>query len=142
MLADYRDLIDELLGTPKLLREHFAAVGQPAADALRLVDELRARDEAVVVRLNTMIRQRDAVLSDLDLATDEAASESEPQALLSRFDHARGELVSLLMNLTIKDWSAAAIGPDGQETVVSEEVEEHVEFDEEHVARITSPTGD
>ena len=138
MLADYRDLIDELLGTPKTLREHVAASDPPRADTLRLVDELRARDEAVVVRLNAMLRQRDAVLGDLMPATDPAAGEADPAELLARFDQARGELVSLLMNLTIKDWSATAIGADGQQTVVSEEVEDHVDFDEDHVARVAA----
>ncbi|HEV2528949.1 MAG TPA: hypothetical protein VGT61_10935 [Thermomicrobiales bacterium] len=137
MLADYRDLIDELLGTPKTLRDRISGGDRPAAEVLRLVDELRARDEAVVVRLNTMLRQRDAVLGELALEIDPAAGDADPAALLSRFDQARGELVSLLMNLTIKDWSATAIGANGQQTDVSEEVENHVEFDESHVARIT-----
>jgi hypothetical protein len=134
MLEDYRDLIDELLGTPSALRGHLAPPAEPGADTLRLVDELRARDEAVLVRLNAMIRTRDAVLGELDVQA--ASGDSDAAAVLAGFDHARGELVSLLMNLTIRDWDAAAIGPDGRRTVVSEQVEEHVDFDEGQRARI------
>jgi hypothetical protein len=137
MLDNYRDLIDELLGTPSTLRGLLDGVAQPPAEALTLIDELRARDESLLATLNTVLRTRDAVLQPLDTAADPAAAQADPAELLARFDQARGEVVSLLMNLTIKDWSATAIDSGGRETRVSDEVEDHVDFDEDHVERIT-----
>jgi hypothetical protein len=43
---------------------------------------------------------------------------------------ARGDLVSLLINLSLKDWERSAIHPDRGEIVLADEIEAHVEFDE------------
>ena len=53
MLDNYRDLIDELLGTPTSLRQLAATrPGTPLPAAVaRLVAELRDRDRAVLQRL-------------------------------------------------------------------------------------------
>jgi len=37
------------------------------------------------------------------------------------------------MNLTLKDWERTAINWQGQEISVADDVEAHVEFDEDHV---------
>lgn len=141
MLDSYRNLIDELLGTPAILRTMFDDRSAPPPAALTLIDELRARDEGMLDRLNTMLRTQGAVLAPLvnDSTAENAALalSGDPSELLSRFDHARGEIVSLLMNLTIRDWGRSAIGDDGQETYLSEEVENHVDFEEDQLVRIT-----
>ena len=43
---------------------------------------------------------------------------------------ARGDLVSLLINLSLKDWTRGAIDETGSEITLADEVERHVEFDE------------
>ena len=134
MLDSYRDLIDELLDTPKTLRGLFDDVTVPSDEALALVQELRVRDEAMLDRLNLMLRQQDAVLDPLPAPP--GAPSQDIDTALSGFEHARGDLISLLMNLTIRDWGKSAVGDDGQETIVSDEVEDHVDFDERHVAAI------
>jgi hypothetical protein len=55
--------------------------------------------------------------------------------LLDEMDVARGDLVSLLMNLNLKDWERAAIDEHEGEVTLAEEVERHVEFDETHRRR-------
>ena len=139
MLDNYRDLIDELLGTPTALRQLAAARGALPAAAARLIAELRDRDRAVLERLQTMTRQRDPYLRALRPVepawTDDAA-------LLDEFDAARGDLVSLLMNLTLRDWERTAIDEADGAITVADEVERHVEFDEEHVALLRRAFGD
>ena len=141
MLDNYRDLIDELLGTPTALRELATDHGGALPTATRrLVAELRDRDQAVLTRLQTMTRQTSPHLRSL--APAEAIVPDDPIALLSEFDTARGELVSLLMNLTIKDWQRMATDDAMGETSLADEVERHVEFDEMMVGRLRQQLGD
>ncbi len=136
MLDSYRDLIDELLGTPTLLRELIDAGGGQALPptVAALIAELRDRDRWVLGRVQTMTRERHPVLRGSAQATGIVPVEAS--AMLDGFDTARGDLVSLLMNLTLKDWERTAIDETGSEVAVIDEVERHVEFDEDHVARI------
>jgi hypothetical protein len=138
MLDNYQDLIEELLGTPKIVRELLANGASP--EALALVLELRDRDIAVLDRLQRMTRQQNAYLRSLpsidELAAERAAPAEDTGEALSSLDSARGELVSLLMNLTLKDWERVGTHEIRGEITVAEEVEEHVEFDEAHLAGI------
>ena len=140
MLDNYRDLIDELLGTPTALRQLAAEQGEPLpATATRLIAELRNRDRAVLKRLQTMTREPNPYLRAL--GSVEPAVPDDDAALLDEFDTARGDLVSLLMNLTLRDWERTAIHEVDGEITLAEEVERHVEFDEEHLARLCSLLG-
>jgi hypothetical protein len=69
---------------------------------------------------------------DANLPLDEA---------LKTFDTNRGELVSLLMNLTLKDWERVATHEIEGEVTIADEVELHVESDEAIRARIESTLG-
>jgi hypothetical protein len=40
------------------------------------------------------------------------------------------------MNLTLRDWERTAIDENGDKLVLADEVERHVEFDEDHQGRI------
>jgi hypothetical protein len=135
MLDNYQDLIEELLGTPKLVRELLANGASP--EALALVVEIRDRDVTVLDRLQRMTRQQDAYLRALpsidELAANRSGSGDDRDEVLSSLDTARGDLVSLLMNLTLKDWERTGTHEILGEVTVAEEVEEHVEFDEAHL---------
>ncbi len=132
MLNDYQDLIDELLSTPSLFREWLTA--NPVPEAIRLVAALRDRDQLVhqrVQRLRTETSPHLTVLPAL------AAGDLEPvDQLLASFDTGRGELVSLLMNLTLNDWAREATSDDGGFVSLAEEIEEHVETDEQLVQKV------
>jgi hypothetical protein len=142
MLDNYRDLIDDLLGTPTAIRGALPVEGIAAAppDVVALVAELRDRDLAAHGRVQTMLRQRDAYLKAIGAAphfgAELAGTPADPDAVLAGFDTARGDLVSLLMNLTLKDWERTAIDETEGEITLADEVERHVEFDEDHLARI------
>ena len=143
MLDDYQDLIDELLGTPKALRELLTGAGPAGAppEVVALVAELRDRDLAVLGRLQTIQRARDPVLKPLPTGAARPAAGESAEEVLAGFDRARGELVSLLMNLTLRDWERRAIDEAAGEITLAGEVERHVEFDEDHLARIRAAAG-
>lgn len=135
MLDSYRDLIDELLGTPSAVR---AAVESPRAEPAdhgwRLIAEVRDRDRLVTSRLQTMLRENDAHLAPIPDAEPEFSGDKTE--VLTGMDLARGDLVSLLMNLTLKDWERRATHDIDGEISLVDEVERHVEFDEDHLQRI------
>lgn len=130
MLDSFRELIDELLSAPAALR----ALGIGTTnnqDALQSLALLTERDRAVLEQIQQMVRTNDPVLrAPLAKPSDEALA-GTPDDLLNRFDTWRGELVSLLMNLTLKDWERTAIDHTGAQITVADLVETHVEFDEE-----------
>jgi len=124
VLDAFRELIDELIDAPKSLRD--AGIGE-CTDPQVLADLalLTSRDWALLDRVQQMIRAEVPLLK--------APPEASGEGSLAEFDRARGELVSLLMNLTLKDWERTAINWQGQEISVADDVEAHVEFDEDHV---------
>jgi hypothetical protein len=141
MLDDYQDLIDELLGTPALVRTLFAnADGALPEKEMRAVSALHERDKIVLDRLQHLMRESAPPyfkqLPALDAALTAAPIPTDLDAFLGEFDTARGDLVSLLMNLTLKDWERVATDDVDGETSLAEEVERHVEFDEAIVARL------
>ena len=136
MLDAYRDLIEELTGTPAVLRRVLDA-GGATPEAAGLIAELRDRDRAVHERLQTMLRRRDPVLKPIP----PGGGETDAEAALAGFNAIRGELVSLLMNLTLRDWERTAIAETGDEIVLADEVERHVEFDEALRGRIEAVVG-
>lgn len=144
MLDNYQDLIDELLGAPKLLREIIAAHGGDApTEVLALIVQLTQRDETVLARLNEMRRATSPHVRALPGLDDLPAPATTPELddAIASFDTNRGELVSLLMNLTLKDWERTATHDDGGEVSIADEVESHVEFDEDVRAKIEETLG-
>lgn len=144
MLDNYQFLIDELLGAPKLVRATIAAHGGEApAAVLGLISLLSERDALMLERLNRVKREQYASLRALpDLAdTEPPGVDKSLDALLASFDTNRGELVSLLMNLTLKDWEKKASHETEGETTIAEEVELHVDLDEALRARIEATLG-
>jgi hypothetical protein len=138
MLDNYRDLIDELLETPTELRQLVGGRSEPVpAGAAKLLVELRARDQAVLERLQAMRQRPDAYLRAIAPVTAPApGAEADVAAVLAAFDTARGELVALLMNLTLRDWERTAIHETEGEVRLVDLVEQHVDFDEEQVRRL------
>ena len=141
MLDSYRDLIDELLGTPTTLRGLLTERANVPPQVLALVTELRDRDRVVLERLQTILRSPNPHLRALGAPGGTADVAVDAGTLLGELDAARGDLVSLLMNLTLKDWERTAAHDVEGEIALAEEVERHVEFDEEHVARLQSLLG-
>jgi hypothetical protein len=138
MLDNYQDLIDELLGTPKLVRD---AIAGGNAEALPLIRAMRGRDRLALERVQRIKNQTDPHLKDVPADLDQLAAgepDADAEALLSSFEISRGDLVSLLMNLTLRDWERTATVERGGIITLADEVETHVEFDEDLRARLES----
>jgi hypothetical protein len=135
VLDAYRDLIDELLGTPTEIRQLVTAAGDSAVppDAVQIIAELRDRDRAVLDRAQTITRQQEPFLRSIRLTT---RPDEELARALDEMEQARGDLVSLLINLSLKDWERPAIDETEGEETLADEIERHVEFDETQRARI------
>jgi len=141
MLDDYQDLIDELLGTPVLVRTLFVNTdGGPSEQTVITVSALHERDKVVLDRLQHLTRESSPpwfkTLPSVDEAIERAPAPTDMDAFLAEFDTARGDLVSLLMNLALKDWERIATDDVEGEITLAEEVERHVEFEEAIRARI------
>jgi hypothetical protein len=141
MLDDFQDLIDELLSTPALVRTIFAnAGGAPPEKIVAAASALHQRDAIVLERLQRLTHENTSVyfrqLPSVDAAIAAAPAPGDLDAFLNEFDTTRGDLVSLLMNLTLKDWERTATDDIEGELSLSDEVERHVEFDEAIRARL------
>ena len=132
MLDAYRDLIDDLLSTPSDIRGLVAAAGATDAspDAARLIAEIRDRDRAILERVQKITREETPYLPPLRSGVPN--ENQDFLALLDDMEAARGDLVSLLINLSLKDWTRPAIDETEGETTLADEIEQHVEFDEIH----------
>ena len=127
MLDAYRDLIDELLSTPTEIRELLQQNSEPSPEAVKLLAELRDRDLAALAQAQRMTREDTPYLAADQDTPHEAQS---AQDILAEMETARGDLVSLLINLSLKDWERSAIHPTRGEIMLADEIEGHVEFDE------------
>jgi hypothetical protein len=127
MLDAYRDLLDELLSMPTEIRGLLQQHSDPSPDTVRLISELRDRDQAILARAQRMTREDTPYLG---VEADLPRESQDAQQILTEMETARGDLVSLLINLSLKDWERGAIHPTKGEIVLADEVEEHVEFDE------------
>jgi hypothetical protein len=144
MLDSYRDLIDGLLQTPNVLRE---ALGNPipgdvdSAVADKLL-ELRVREAVNLRRTQAMMRRDPILLLAIEdepeiRALRPATGEPTPEADLATFSHDRSELISILVNLTLKDWERPVNHDRTGETTLAEEIEDHLTWDEEITASLT-----
>ena len=136
MLDAYRDLIDDLLNTPSEIRALVDASGESSAspEARRHVAELRDRDRAILARVQAITREETPYLPALRPSA--SANDEDLSALLEEMEVARGDLVSLLINLSLKDWTRAAIDETEGEIALADEVERHVEYDERQRRRL------
>ncbi len=136
MLDAYRDLIDDLLDSPAAIRgmvDSDTAADAPQA-AKQLIAELRDRDRVVLSRAQIITRQENPYVQALRVEPS-VGDEPLPE-LLEEMETARGDLVSLLINLSLKDWERDAIHETDGEITLADEIERHVEFDEEQRRRL------
>lgn len=144
MLDSYRDLIDGLLEAPSRMRE---VLGEPVPDdapagIVAVLREMRAREAATLRRAQSVMRRENATLRAIEDEPEMAALTSDvdltdtPEALLASFNHYRSEVISLLVNLTLRDWEQPVNHAVLGETVLSEEIEDHLTWDETLLDRV------
>jgi hypothetical protein len=146
MLDAYRDLIDGLTEESTTLRE---LLGTPvpddlAPDVVEALREIRGREAAMLRRSQSIMRGENINLRSIENepeVREAAASTGTPEDLMGAFVHDRGELVSLLMNLTLKDWERKVPHYTLGETTLSDEIETHLNWEEESLDRVKSLLG-
>lgn len=146
MLDAYRDLIEGLTEESTTLRE---MLGDPApvdlpADVVTLLKEVRAREAAMLRRAQKIMRGENVNLRAIENEPDVvnyAAVEGTPDELLQGILIDRGELVSLLINLTLKDWERKVPHWVEGETTLSDEVEIHLTWEEDMIPRFEAALG-
>ena len=121
MLDNYRELIDELLEAPNAVRVAFERAPKPD-HIVPIVSTMTEQDRLLAARLRFLIEHPDALLEDCPTPPPPPELGTE-----AAFDTARGDLVSLLINLTLKDWALTVRSVTGRETDLAEEVELHVD---------------
>ncbi len=144
MLDSYRDLIDSLLPTPTTLRE---ALGTPVREDIS--PEQAARLHELAVREAVNLRRMQATLTREPLMLLAIEDEKELKALreggwvgfspeedLAAFSHDRSELISVLVNLTLRDWERPINHDRSGDTTIADEIDAHLTWDEEISAAI------
>lgn len=146
MLDAYRDLIDGLTEESNTLRE---MLGEPVPDDLdanlvTLLKEARAREAVMLSRSQKISRGENVNLRAIESepgVRNAADMEGTPEEVLTGLIHDRGELVSLLINLTLKDWERTVPHWVLGETTLSDEVEEHLTWEEDALSKFEAARG-
>ncbi len=141
MLDAYQDLIDGLTEESTTLRE---LLGTPVSDDLSpdvvaFLKQMRAREGAMLRRSQRIMRHDRINLRAIENEPDvvnAADLDASPEELLAAFQADRGELVSLLINLTLKDWELKVPHYVSGETTIAEEIETHLTWEEETLAEV------
>lgn len=146
MLDAYRDLIDGLTEESTTLRK---LLGEPVPDdlnseALMLLKEARAREGAMLARSQKIMRGENVNLRSIEnepAVTNAADLDGTPEEILEAMILDRGELVSLLINLNLKDWERKVPHWVLGETTIADEVEEHLTWEEATLPRFETLLG-
>lgn len=141
MLDAYRDLIDGLTEESTTLREMLGTPvpGDLSPELVSALREIRGREAAMFRRAQSVMRGENINLRDIvnEPEVKNAADLAEsPDELMNAFVQDRGELVSLLMNLTLKDWERKVPHYSLGETTLSDEIETHLTWEEESLERV------
>ncbi len=136
MLDNYQDLIEGLTATPSRLRELLGdpVPGDVSDEARVLLAELCNREKVEVRRVQVVMRDRKARLRPIQYEPEVANPSSapdEPEAMLTLFNNERSELISLLVNLTLRDWEQKVDHDEKGEISLADEIDDHLTWDEE-----------
>ncbi|MEZ4521507.1 MAG: DinB family protein [Thermomicrobiales bacterium] len=143
-LDNYRDLIDELVGFPVELRAAVESAGQaPEGEwsAEEIVAHLTAGDEFWLARLNLLLTQREPFLPEFGTAADDRMAELLEQTVEENLDHfsdVRGQIVSMLMSMTLGDWDRTGTHETQGERSIVDTVEAIADHDADHLAQLKS----
>lgn len=138
MTDPLHELIDLLAETPKQMKALIAGqqdsanastIGAVLADALAEERRVRAHVIKIVHENTPYLRQRDA-----GVTTEEAAQSLD--ALAEAFGRERGETLTLLMNLSMRDWEREGIHEQHGEQSVEDLIERLVEHDRAMLDRL------
>lgn len=135
MLDNYQDLIEGLTATPSSLR---SMLGDPVPDDVsdevrNKLTELCTREKVEVRRVQSVMRERTARLRPIQYESEMTRLDEQvesPEGMLTTFNNQRSELISLLVNLTLRDWEQKVDHDEKGEISLADEIDEHLTWDE------------
>ncbi len=143
-LDNYRELIDELASFPVDLRAAVEAAGDPPPgewDAARIVAHIATGDEFWLARLNLLLNETEPFLPEFGPAADARTSallENSVEENLASFSDVRGQIVSMLMSMTLGDWDRAGTHELHGQRSITDTVEAIADHDADHLAQLKS----
>ncbi len=139
MLHPYQELIDLLAETPRRLTALLGGVDtsppETTARLTRVVAHLAAAEALMRERIRRMVAQETPYFRAVDLASLAEAVPTLAEAV-QRLGHERGETLTTLMTLSLKDWERTAIHETLGEITVEDLVEQLVEHDRAHLEQV------
>lgn len=144
----YRELIDNLSDTPAQLQALLDGYQPPAESGeewgpREIVAHLVDIELEVRWRINEVLSHPGAYLKAIDqdkLAQEHDYGSTDLRQSLDSFAEERGETISLLMNLALRDWDKTGIHEERGEVSVEEMAEVLVNHDAEHLETIRALT--
>jgi hypothetical protein len=145
MIDSYHELIDALSGTPRRLQavSSEAAAGTPRSNETwgitEIVCHLTDFEKVYRERIMAVLTQNAPYLRSVDFEEvarqHDYASRSLEEAV-DEFGRERGETISVLLNLALKDWERTGIHDEFGEVSIEEMIERMVDHEEEHLGQI------
>ncbi|HUG14143.1 MAG TPA: DinB family protein [Thermomicrobiales bacterium] len=144
MLESYRELLDLLAQAPMKLRAAADAAGDPPAgewSAAQVMAHMAAAEKLWFDRLNAIMHSPDPVLKPPGgeiAAMQERLMGSSVENNIEEFNSLRGETVSLLMGLSLRDWDKSGIHETRGEMSIADVVEGAIDHDAEHLGQLNA----
>lgn len=137
MMHPYQELIDLLAETPRRLTALLEkrSEGTPEDKLTRVVAHLAAVETLMRQRILDMVARDTPYFRAIDLSAKAEAVTSLAEAL-DRLGHSRGDTLTTLMTLSLKDWERRAIHEQHGEVTVEDLVEQLVDHDRVHLQQI------
>jgi len=145
MLDSYRELLDIVVQGPTQLKAAAEAAGEPPEGewgAPQVLAHMAATEHIWLERLNQLLREKEPRLrpggSGKGAEIQEQLMSGTVEDNLEAFNATRGEIVSLLMGLSLRDWERAGIHDTNGEMSIADVVETIVDHDAEHVNQLVA----
>jgi uncharacterized damage-inducible protein DinB len=143
MLDSYRELLDMVVQGPARLRAAADAAGGPPDgewSAAQVLAHMTAVEHLWLERVNLMMRETNAHIRPGPNAkisqVEEELMSGDVAGNLEAFNTVRGEMVSLLMGLSLRDWERTATHAIRGEISIADVVDQIIDHDNEHIQQI------
>lgn len=143
MLDSYRELLDIVVQGPTQLKSAAETAGEPPAgewSAAQVLAHMAATEHLWLERLNLLLREKEPRIrpggSGKAAQVQEQLMDGSVAGNLDAFNTTRGEIVSLLMGLSLRDWERSGTHDINGEISIADVVESIVDHDAEHIAQL------
>jgi hypothetical protein len=143
MLDSYRELLDIVVQGPAQLKTAAESAGEPPEgewSAAQVMAHMAGAEHLWLERLHRLLREPNPRIKP---GPTEKSSQVQAQLMdgsladnLDTFNTARGEIVSLLMGLSLRDWERTGTHDIRGEVTIADVVEAIVDHDAEHLAQL------